>query len=243
MTPEETVRSVAGPVGRLGGAFMTDPATVERGRVLGLSGWSFYHCGRGGVLGEADADVVVAAFGFFPAPLVRKAWERGRAVRPVPQIAAEYAGCCAEWGRRVLADVPQAGRLAELLLHAAAAADVAGLPLFAGWRALVVRDPPPDDPALLALALQVMREHRGGSHLLAVVSLGVPPLQALVSGRYGPDNARFFGWPEPWPDPEAGRAAMAEAERLTDRLVQPAYAALPEAERAELVRGLRAVRV
>ena len=43
MTPEETVRGVAGPVGRLGAAWMFDPATAARGKELGLSSWSFYH--------------------------------------------------------------------------------------------------------------------------------------------------------------------------------------------------------
>ena len=240
MTAEEAVRGAAGPVGRLGGAWMFDAATQERGAGLGLKGWSWYHCGRGGVLGDTDAAVVVAAFGFFPPELQRKAWDRGRAVLPVTQIAGAYAEACADWGRRSFADVPTAGRLADLLFRAAEAVDVAGIPVFAGWRALAPTVAS-DDPARLALALQVMREHRGGLHLVAVVAEGVAPLQAVVSGRYGPSNAEFFGWPQPWPDPEAGRDAMAAAEARTDELVRPAFAALSAQERAELVAGLRAL--
>jgi hypothetical protein len=238
MTAEEAVRGAAGPVGRLGGAWMFDEVTQERGTALGLKGWSWYHCGRGGVLGDGDASVVVAAFGFFPPALQRKAWDRGRAVLPVREISAAYAEACADWGRRTFTDVPSSGRLADLLFAAADAVEPAGIPVFAGWRALApgVAD---DDPARLALALQVMREHRGGLHLVAVVAEGVDPLQAVVSGRYGPSNAEFFGWPQPWPDPEVGRAAMTAAEARTDALVRPAFAALGAEDRAELVEGLR----
>ena len=86
----------------------------------------------------------------------------------------------------------------------------------------------------------MLREHRGGLHAVAVVAAGIAPLQAVVSGRYGPDNAAMFGWPQPWPDAAVATAAMAEVERVTDRLVEPAFAALTPAERAELVDLLRA---
>lgn len=238
MTPEDAVRGAAGPVGQLGGAWMFDAGTRDRGEALGLSTWSWYHCGRGGVLGDADAAVVIAAFGFFPPALQRKAWDRGRAVLPVQEIARAYAEACADWGRRTFSAVPGAGRLADLLLAAAEAVEPAAIPVFAGWRALAPTVAT-DDPARLALALQVMREHRGGLHLVAVVAEGVDPLQAVVSGSYGPPNAKFFGWPEPWPDPESGRAAMAAAEARTDALVRPAFAALSRPERAELVEALR----
>lgn len=219
---------------------MFDAGTEERGKALGLSTWSWYHCGRGGVLGDADPSVVVATFGFFPPALQSKAWDKGRAVLPVQQIAHAYAEACADWGRRTFSAVPAAGRLADLLLTAADAANPAGIPLFAGWRALVPTIAT-DDPARLALALQVMREHRGGLHLVAVVAQGVDPLQAVMSGRYGAGNAKFFGWPQPWPDPSLAHDAMAAAEARTDALVQPAFAALSADERAELVEGLRAL--
>lgn len=242
MTPEDTVRGVAGPVGQLGAGWMFDPATAARGKELGLSSWAFYHCGRGGVLGDADASVLVAAFGFFPPELQRKAWDKGRSALPVARIVDEYAACCAAWGRRTFAEVSVAGRLADLLTTSAQAAEVMGVPLFAGWRArLLATDAPADAPARLALALQVMREHRGGLHLVAVAAQGVPPLQAVMSGRYGAGNAEFFGWPQPWPDPSVARDRMAEAERVTDLLVAPAYAALAPDSRAELVAGLRAL--
>jgi hypothetical protein len=239
VTPAETVRKLAGPIGKLGGAFMFDAATFARGAELGMDPWAFYHCGRGGVLGNPDPSVVVAAFGFFPPALQTKAWNKGVAVLDPATTAHHYAQACVEDGRTRFA-VEGAERLADLLTRALDAADVAGLPLFAGWRA-ALHAGPADGPARLALALMAGREHRGGCHLVAVRAAGIAPLQAVMSGRNGAANAEFFGWPQPWPDPALAADAMAAAEATTDRLVQPAFEVLSADERAELVTGLRAL--
>lgn len=238
MSPEDCVRAIAGPVGKIGGAWMFDAKVHARGGELGLDTWAWYHCGRGGVLGQPDPSVVVAAFGFFPPELQTKAWNKGVAVMPAPQIAEEYAGACAAWGADRFGD--GSGRLADLLTAALDAAVVIGLPLFAGWREKL-HQAPPDGQARLALALQAAREHRGGSHLVAVAAAGIPPLQAVMSGRYGATNAEFFGWPKPWPDPEVAREAMRQVEAVTDAMVGPAFATLTADERTELATGLRAL--
>jgi hypothetical protein len=41
---------------------------------------------------------------------------------------------------------------------------------------------------------------------------------------------------------DAIKAAREEAERITDRIVEPAYAVLTDAERSVLVDGMRAVK-
>ena len=239
MTPEECVRGIAGPVGKLGGSWMFDAEVHARGTELGLDTWAWYHCGRGGVLGNPHPDVVVAAFGFFPPALQTKAWCKGVAVMEPAQVAQEYAKACAAWGTRRFGD--GADRLADLLTRAVDSAEVIGLPLFAGWRALLHAFDAATGPERLALALQAAREHRGGSHLVAVAAAGIPPLQAVMSGRYGATNAEFFGWPQPWPDPELAREAMLAVEDVTDAMVAPAYAVLSPDERAELTAGLRAL--
>ncbi|MCW2605313.1 MAG: hypothetical protein JWO60_6 [Frankiales bacterium] len=239
MTPADAVRGAAGPVGKLGGAWMFDAVVGARGAELGLSTWSWYHLGRGGVLGDGLADAVVAAFGFFPPALQRKAWDKGRAVMEPTVVAGHYAQACADWGVRALDPAP---RLVELLTRVTDAASPMGLPVFAGWRTLAKTVAAPD-AGRLALALQVAREHRGGAHLVAVAAHGVEPLQAVMSGRYGAANAEFFGWPQPWPDPAVAADAMASAEAMTDRIVEPAFAVLSDDERQELVTGLRALRV
>lgn len=239
MSPEETVRKLAGPISKLGGAFMFDAATFARGEALGMDAWTFYHCGRGGVLGNPDPSVVVAAFGFFPPAVQTKSWNKGLAVMDPAKTAQAYAEACADYGRAHFA-VEGAGRLADLLMTALDAADVAAIPLFAGWRALA-HSGPSDGPARLALALMAGREHRGSCHLISVRAAGISPLQAIMSGRNGATAAEFFGWPQPWPDPAVAAAAMAEVEARTDALVRPAFEALTEAEREELVTGLRAL--
>jgi hypothetical protein len=238
VTPLECTRGIAGPVGKLGGAWMFDGAVNARGLELGMDTWAWYHCGRGGVLGSPDASVVVAAFGFFPPELQTKAWNKGLAVMPASQAAQEYATCCASWGSGKFGE--GSDRLADLLTTALDSAVLTGLPLFAGWLKKL-HDGPAEGPARLALALQAAREHRGGSHLIAVAAAGIPPLQAVMSGRYGATNAEFFGWPKPWPDPALAKEAMGAVEAVTDAMVAPAFEVLSDDERAELTAGLRAL--
>ncbi len=77
-----TVAAVKDAVSGLGGAFMTSKRTFAVGEELGVPGWDFYVTGRGGVLGAVDADVVAAAFVYFPRAWVREHWERATAVVP-----------------------------------------------------------------------------------------------------------------------------------------------------------------
>ena len=163
--------------------------------------------------------------------MVRVGWQGAWASTDPVRSAARYAQACHEWGRVKLADFDGAGRLAELAAVVAASADVAGLPLFAGWRAVA---PPADDPARAALALQVLREHRGGLHGVAVLAQGLTPLQAILAGPGGEPNASFFGWQGPFEDVAGLREARAAAETLTDDLADRAYAVLDDAEQAEL---------
>jgi len=240
VTPQEAVRGTAGAIGKVGGAFMFDQEVFARGAELGLDLWAWYHCGRGGVLGDPHPSVVVAAFGFFPPQLQTKAWNKGVAVMPPAQAAAHYAEACVEYGRRRFASVGGTERLAELVTLVLDNAEPAGLPLFAGWRQKLY-DGPADGPGRLALALQAARELRGGSHLLAVRAAGIPPLNAIMSGRNGATAAEFFGWPQPWPDPEDYKAAMTSVEQVTDAMLVPAYGALSADELGELTLGLRSL--
>ena len=147
LTPQECVRGIAGPVGKLGGAFMFEASVFARGAELGLDPWAWYHCGRGGVLGTPHASVVVAAFGYFPPALQTKAWNKGVAVMDPAEIANEYAASCAVYGRTRFA-VEGADRLAELLTLALDNAEISGLPVFAGWRQKLYEGPT-DGPALV----------------------------------------------------------------------------------------------
>lgn len=232
MTPQETAAAVAGPVNAMGGAFMLARATLKKGPALGFpKGWSFYFAGRGGVLGDVVPDVIAAAFVFFPVAWVQQQWLLGRAVMEPAAAASAYAEASQDWGRENLDGAPGLDRLVELLRRVASAADPAGAPLFAGWRAMALPD---DAPGAAAQLLHVMREHRGGMHSLAVLSAGLEPREAVVAGG-GEGNAQFFNWPEPYPDREPLLDLHAEAEAVTNDLASRAYQALTEDERQELV--------
>lgn len=215
----------------LGGGFMRSREAKDFGQRVGLDGWQPYFRGRCGVLGEVDADVVASAAAFFPPGAVRAAWDAGRAAVGAADAASMYAEACRNWGRRRLAGFERSERLAALLQRVAENADVVGAPLFAGWRAVPLPD---DPPARVAQLAHVLREHRGGLHAVAVVASGLTALEAIVASR--PQDAGFFGWPAPYPDPgDAVRRRRVWAEKLTDDLVGVAYGVLAAAEAAELV--------
>jgi len=234
---QEIAAAVALPIGRLGGGFMISREAKGFSDETGLKGWAPYFRGRCGVLGDVDADVVASAAGFFPAETVRSAWEAGAGL-PAATAAERYAVVAHEYGRRVLGGFGEAARLAELLEMVVDAGDVIGAPLFAGWRAV----PLPDDAPARALQLaHVVRELRNGLHIVAVLGSGLTPLEAVLSGTSallpdGEPNAEYFGWPRPFPEvTEEVRERRAEAERLTDQLMAPAFASLDKGEGEELV--------
>ncbi|GGL45773.1 SCO6745 family protein [Nocardia jinanensis] len=221
----------------LGGGFMFSREARQYAAETGVDEFfGPYTRGRGGVLGDVDADVVTAAFGFFPEHSIRTAWES--VPMPAAKAAHRYALACQDFGRRKLGAFEEAARLAELLETVVAAADPAGLPLFAGWRAVPL---PGDAPGRVMQLTYVLRELRGGLHLLAVRAAGITPLQAvLISGsplNDGPGQARWYGWPEPFEETtDEIRNAWQRAESNTDELIAPAFAALGETAGADLAR-------
>lgn len=231
MTPAEAAEAVAAPVGTLAGLFMLDAATYAKGAELGFGGFDFYFTGRGGVMGDVDADVIVAVLAMFNPEVVRSQWEAGCSVMEPRAAAERFIECGHEWGRAHLPDDVDCGRLAELLEAVVASAPVTAVPLFAAWRA----HPRPDDDKARALhLLNLLRELRFGLHAIAVTAEEIPPMEAvLVKG--GVPNAQLFGWGEPFPDAGRARDAWERAERRTTDLISPAFEALDEAERAELV--------
>ena len=236
MTPAETAAALKKTIGDAGFNFMGDPLTREAGRELGLRGRPLYFLGRGGALGDVSAEVVAAAFAFFPPDLVAEHWNAARAVMAPQAAAVAYAGMCNEWGRRNLAGCEGSDRALELFERVADEASPYGLPLFAGWRAL---PRPSDVPGRLAQVLNVLREHRGSVHACAVAAVGLAPLHANLAGSYGAAGAKFLGWVEPFPDAEPYRADWDRAEELTSAAAALAFVVLSEAERTELVQIAR----
>ena len=71
--------------------------------------------------------------------------------------------------------------------------------------------------------MQILREWRGGIHLVATTAVGLSPLEAILTNE-GPGQAKFFGWSEPFPDFAALKQRHDEAEEITDRLCASALA-------------------
>lgn len=128
-------------------------------------------------------------------------------------------------------------RVAELSAAVADGVEITGLPLFAGWRT----QPRPDDEAGCAgLLLHMLRELRGGVHLVAVVATGLGP-RGAVFATGGEALAKQFGWAEPFDD--LAGTSKKPAEDLTDEILTRLYAAVLSgdeiAELARLVADMR----
>ena len=232
-TTLDLVRSISRSLNGIGGRFMLHPDTLGTAAAAGYSNpFLLYAAGRGGVLGDVDADVVTAAFGFFEPGLVRSLWAPAIAVEGAAAAAARFTDLCAAWGRARLAEVDGMDRFADLLGRAVDAAPVGGLSLFAGWRAV----PRPDDAAGRAYLLcHVAREWRGSAHVVATVSLGLTPVESMLQDpKNGPGGAKLFGWPEPFPDTSAAADRRARADELTDELLVAGFSTLTLDELTEL---------
>ena len=225
MTPEDAARATATATEALGGGFMTDGATYARGGEAGFSGIDFYVLGRGGVLGDVDADVVSAAFCFWNPDQVRTQWDAGRAVMSPAEGAALFAEVAADYGDANIADHDGLVRLAEVLTKVVDSTSPSGAPLFAGWRTLPV--PGPDRPkARIEHQVNALRELRGAYHAGAVLAAGLTAIEAVAfrSAFMAP----IFGWDlegvaegatfeDRWKVAEAGTdAAMARALAVLD---------------------------
>jgi hypothetical protein len=233
----ETALAADHTIHDVGSLWMASGSTVTLGAAAGYQDpLAFYFIGRGGVLGDVDADVVIAAFGWWEPGLARQKWELGRTVGHPHEAARHYAAACAAWGQRRSADLPEVDRFSELAGRVVASADCSGLPLFAGWRAEPL---PAAGPGRVIHLVHLLRELRGGLHLIGTTAAGLTPLEAILTNE-GPQQARFFGWNGDLPDVGAIKQRHDTAEQITNELAGAVYErALSEPERAEFVELVR----
>ena len=221
--------------------------------------WDGYFAGRSAPLGRVPAEVVHAAFYNFAdgevARHVPKVWDT---VTPEAAHAARERGCVAAL-RRILGDLVDTSdfrRTAELLAKASTSAPTNGRVMYAGLRAL----PVPEEPvARLWHAANMLREHRGDGHIVALVSERVGGLEAHVLSALDMEihPAESFGRIHHLPKAvlaelmaglrdrglvdasgrftAAGRATKDRIETLTDTLAEAPYSGLDASERAELI--------
>src|SRR3954447_5404740 len=220
--------------------------------------WDGYFAGRSAPLGRVPAEVVHAAFYNFA---------EGEVARHIPKVwgtttpeaahAAREHGCVAAL-RRILGDLvdtPGLARGAELLAQASIGAPTEGRVMYAGLRAL----PVPEEPvARLWHAANMLREHRGDGHIVALVSerIGGTEAHVLSALDMGIYPAESFGRIHHLPRTrlaevmgglrdrgivdasgrftDAGRKTKDRIELLTDALAEAPYDGLEPFELKEL---------
>lgn len=235
---DQLLASACPIIGKLGSAFYFTPPTLARGAELGLDFPQFYVLGRGGVLGDVEPVTVWSAFGYFNPTMVEATWNAARAIVAPRDAGRAHYTCSAEHGRAQYGAVDGLDAFVESAEAVATAADPFGLSLFAAYSA---EQRVADAPGRAQQLLTLLREYRGSAHLIALRSVGVDSKTAHFVKR--PNDIAMFGWtaadaPE---ITDATHAALAEAERLTDAIVAPAFSVLDDAGRDAFLTGLHAV--
>ena len=227
--------------------------------------WDGYFAGRSAPLRRVPAEVVDAAFYNFAdgevARHIPRVWDT---TTPEAAHAARERGCAAAL-RRILGDLvetPAFACAAELLAKASTSAPTGGRVMYAGLRAL----PMPEEPvARLWHAANMLREHRGDGHVVALVSerIGGTESHVLSALDMGIYPAESFGRIHHLPKArlaevmdglrdrglldasgrltEAGRATKDRIESLTDALAEAPYEGLDQFELDRLIALLEPV--
>ena len=145
---------------------------------LGLGYLPGYFCSRSACMGQVAPEVVVATFGVFNPAIVKPAVEEGWSkTSAAAMVAARQQGAIASL-ERIFGGVPDgAARATELLRRAADAASMPGHPIFAGLQSLGFPGDPIGD---LWRAADLVREHRGDSHVAAWSGYGVDAVEITL---------------------------------------------------------------
>ena len=220
--------------------------------------WDGYFAGRSAPLGRVPAEVVHATFyNFGPGEAARHIPKVWQTTTPEAAHEARTNGCAAALRRILggLVETPGFARAGELLEQAATSAPYAGRPMYAALRSLPV---PTEPVARLWYAANLLREHRGDGHIVALVTHQIGGIESHVLSALdmGIHPAESFGRIHHLSKAlladvmdglrtrglidadgrftDAGRACKGSIEALTDTLAEPAYDALSDAELDEL---------
>ena len=211
----DVVRRTSVPIHDIGTAIYLSPDVFGWAAEWGWTNpLSFYFAGRGGMLGDVSHDVVTSALGWFEPDAVKAMYSEGAAIAGSAQAAARMAEAHSNWGRKNYADVEGLEGHVAVTEELVDGIEGAAIPLFVGWRNAARCETAAGRAAQL---MQMLREWRGGLHLVSTTAAGLTPLEAILTNE-GEGQAKFFGWAEPFPDIESIRAKHDEAEAMTDRL-------------------------
>ena len=205
-----------------------------------------YFTSRSACMGQVPGEVVAAAFGCFNPKVVVPAVRAGWQVTSRAAILAARERGATQMLRRVLGEEPEGlGRVTSLLRRAADAAPWAGRPIYGGLRSLGFPGHPLGE---MWRAADLLREHRGDSHVIAWAVGGADAVEILLlTEQWWGLPARSYtptrGWTGADMDAgfgrlqrrglmtgeqltDAGRAFREEVEVRTDELERPLLDAL-----------------
>lgn len=176
------------------------PTVNEALAERGLDFLTGYVCGRGATLGDVPPAVVASSFAVFPTGLIADLWQQGRARIGREELIAVRDRATSASLRKVLGDAVSADEAlaaAECLECAVDIINGTGRPLFSALRAGTrLTDP----YGRLWRAADLVREHRGDSHVAACVAAGLGPcemniLTELWLGYPMGEYSNTRGWP------------------------------------------------
>ena len=152
---------------------------------LGLAGFGpGYFCSRAACMGQVPGEVVAATFGVFNPAIVVPAVTEGWSKTDAPTVLEARIDGQRTALQRMLGDTVRGDtngdrmkRATELMVRAGDAAPVAGRSLFAGLRSLGLPGDPIGD---LWRAADVLREHRGDSHILAWTAMHLSAVEITL---------------------------------------------------------------
>ncbi|QNG37560.1 hypothetical protein F1C76_14060 [Geodermatophilaceae bacterium NBWT11] len=202
-----------------------------------------YFAARGSAFGPCGPELVVATFYVFAPSLVSAAVPAVWGAGTPEQWAAARADGVATRLHDVLGE-PDVAEAVELAREACAGLSAAGRPVYGAWSA----QPWPEDPLMqLWHAGLLLREHRGDGHVTALLSSGLDPVEALVTGGLASNSLEFVRTTRGWSDEEwtagterlrarglvgddgltdAGKALRDDVETVTDFLAVDGWAHL-----------------
>lgn len=194
-TAARRLRDVLAPIGEHA---IWSPRTNEVLDKLGLGFVPAYLWGRAVGLGDPPGEVVAAAFGVYEPRLVTAVYEHARRqCGRAGFLAAREEATIASLSD-ILGDVDVTGSVA-VLRRGVEAADNCGRALFSGLNSL---DWPDDPVGQLWRACDLLREHRGDSHMAVWIAAGLGPVavnlltELWLGMPLGVYTAMRRGWPE-----------------------------------------------
>ena len=180
------IQATSTPIHDIGTAIYLSPDLFGWAAEWGWSNpFAFYFAGRGGMLGDVGPEVVSAAFGWFEPSRVATFFDEGAAMKGASTAALRMAEAHARWGRMHLGGVEGLGGIVEVTESLVDGLEGSGLPLFSGWRAAPRAD---DDAGRAAQLMQILREWRGGLHLVSTTAVRTDP-----AGRHPHQRGRGPG--------------------------------------------------